>query len=94
MRSWSITSSPPISTEQSYRECRQPNIVHVLGLSKIKNRIAIVMDFMHGDLYELLIGNSTKILKSTSLFQRLGMAKDAALGLNWLHEREPAIIHR
>lgn len=29
-----------------------------------------------------------------SLYQRLMMAKDAALGMNWLHSRDPAIIHR
>jgi serine/threonine protein kinase len=28
-----------------------------------------------------------------NLYQRLLMAKDAALGLNWLHKSVPAIIH-
>jgi len=32
--------------------------------------------------------------KQLSLHQRLLMAKDVALGINWLHKSVPAIIHR
>jgi hypothetical protein len=32
--------------------------------------------------------------KKMSLFQRMCMARDAARGMQWLHSRDPAIIHR
>jgi len=40
------------------------------------------------------IARAKKREASFSLYRRLLMAKDAALGLNWLHSRDPAIIHR
>jgi len=66
------------------------NIILAMGISTHEEKLAIVMELLDGDLDTLLIKEKT----SLSLFQRLLMARDAALGMNWLHSREPAIIHR
>jgi len=50
----------------------------------------IVTELLHGDLEHLLQkegGNMT-------LYERLLLGKDSALGMNWLHNNNPAIIHR
>jgi serine/threonine protein kinase len=54
------------------------------------NPLMIVTDLMQGDLEHLLLDRSVHL----SLLTRLEMAKDAALGLNWLHCSTPMIIHR
>ena len=45
---------------------------------------------MHGDLDTLIKRSGLKF----SLFEKMRMAKDAALGVNWLHCSNPPIIHR
>lgn len=72
------------------RESLHENIMLAMGLTTIDGKLAIVMELLEGDLDTLLI----KQRKEMSLYCRIGMAKQAALGMNWLHEREPAIIHR
>lgn len=64
-----------------------------MGISTHQEKLAIVMELLDGDLDTLLIKNKNRA-KSMSLYQRLSFARDAALGMNWLHSREPAIIHR
>jgi len=65
-----------------------------MGISTYEERLAIVMELLDGDLDTLLIKNAKEAAAKLSLYQRLLMARDAALGMNWLHSREPAIIHR
>lgn len=50
----------------------------------------IVMELLHSDLHKLLHNSSEKL----SFHVRMKMCKDVALGMNWLHSIEPAIIHR
>jgi serine/threonine protein kinase len=50
----------------------------------------IVMELLHGDLHKLLHKSSTEL----SFFSRVKMCKDIALGMNWLHKIEPAVVHR
>jgi serine/threonine protein kinase len=45
---------------------------------------------MPTDLETLIIRERKQI----SLLQRMKMAKDAALGMNWLHSSNPIFIHR
>jgi len=45
---------------------------------------------LEGDLYDLIHKQKVKL----SLFQKMKLAKDAALGMNWLHHSNPRIIHR
>lgn len=70
------------------------NIILAMGISTYEERLAIVMELLDGDLDTLLIKNAKEAAAKLSLYQRLFMARDAALGMNWLHSREPAIIHR
>lgn len=48
------------------------------------------MQLLEGDLHDLLHKQKVKL----SLFQKMKLAKDAALGMNWLHNSNPRIIHR
>ena len=50
----------------------------------------VVTEKMPTDLETLIIDEK----KRMSLFQRIKMAKDAALGMNWLHSSNPIFIHR
>ncbi len=52
-------------------------------------RVMIVMERMKTDLETLLSDPAVKL----SLAKRLGMLREGALGLNWLHSSHPAIIH-
>ena len=45
---------------------------------------------MPTDLETLLLRQK----KEFSLFERMQMARDAALGMNWLHTSNPVFIHR
>jgi serine/threonine protein kinase len=68
-----------------------PNIVQFMGACTVPGKFAIIMELLDGNLEDLLLSDEGKKLR---LFQRLLMAKDAALGMNRLHRTEPAIIHR
>ncbi len=62
-----------------------------MGACTVPGKFAIVMELLDGNLEELLLSEEGLKMR---LFQRLLMAKDAALGMNRLHRTEPAIIHR
>lgn len=62
-----------------------------MGACTIPGKFAIVMELLDGNLEELLFSEEGSKMR---LFQRLVMAKEAALGMNRLHKTEPAIIHR
>jgi len=68
-----------------------PNIMRFMGACTVPGKFKIVMELLTGDLEGFLLeGEGNKL----SLYKRLKMAKEAALGMNWLHCSEPAIIHR
>lgn len=50
----------------------------------------IVQELMPGGDVEKLLRSNTEI----SMVRRFVMAKDAALGMNWLHCNTPSFIHR
>lgn len=57
------------------------------------DNLMIVTELMqHGSLHSLL--QDPQRSKSISFAQRMRMAKDAALGMNWLHLSKPCFIHR
>lgn len=66
-----------------------PNVVLFMGASTTNNNIRIVTELMSTDLETFL----RKHGESTPLATRIRMAKDAALGMNWLHGINH-IIHR
>lgn len=50
----------------------------------------IITELMQGDLEHLLLDSKVKL----SLAMRFSMARDAALGVAWLHGSDPMILHR
>ena len=53
-------------------------------------------ELLDGDLEKLLQKKDSRgsYVHPLTLFERMDMAKQAALGLNWLHNQDNAIIHR
>eukprot|EP01087_Luapelamoeba_hula_P021694 TRINITY_DN762_c0_g1_i9.p1 TRINITY_DN762_c0_g1~~TRINITY_DN762_c0_g1_i9.p1 ORF type:complete len:1141 (+),score=200.87 TRINITY_DN762_c0_g1_i9:21-3443(+) len=70
-----------------------PHIVSCLGASTDRANFAIVLELLDGDLDDLFYGKNS-VGREMSLYQRMNFAKDAAIGMNWLHSIKPAIIHR
>lgn len=68
-----------------------PHIVQFMGACTIPGKFAIVMELLDGNLESLLLSEEGSKIR---LYERLVMAKEAALGMNRLHKTEPAIIHR
>ncbi|ELR19943.1 dual specificity protein kinase [Acanthamoeba castellanii str. Neff] len=66
-----------------------PNIILFMGACTVPGKFKIVTELMDTDLETLLHSDV-----SLSLYERMKMAKDAALGMNWLHHSTPTIIHR
>lgn len=70
---------------------RHPNVVLFLGVCITNTDLYLVSEYLpKGNLENLLHDSKIDI----SLFRRLRMAKDAALGMNWLHRSTPQFIHR
>lgn len=62
-----------------------------LGACAIPGQSFIVSEYLpNGDLEKLLRNKDVEL----TLFARMRMAKDAALGMNWLHCSHPQFIHR
>jgi serine/threonine-protein kinase CTR1 len=75
------------------RQLRHPNIVLFLGCchDPTNNSLSIVTEFLErGSLSDVLADKSIQI--ETPLLLRFAI--DAALGMNYLHNRKPPIIHR
>lgn len=68
-----------------------PNVVLFMGACTTGKELMIVTELMPTDLETLLIKSAEKTI---SALERMRMAKDAALGMNWLHCSNPVIIHR
>eukprot|EP01100_Stratorugosa_tubuloviscum_P013771 TRINITY_DN708_c0_g3_i1.p1 TRINITY_DN708_c0_g3~~TRINITY_DN708_c0_g3_i1.p1 ORF type:complete len:542 (+),score=245.95 TRINITY_DN708_c0_g3_i1:107-1732(+) len=72
-------------------QVHHPNVVLFMGACTISGQMSIVTEILpKGNLDQVLHDPKMKL----SLFFRLKMAKDAALGINWLHCSNPQIIHR
>jgi serine/threonine protein kinase len=62
-----------------------------MGACTIPGNFFIVSEFLpRGDVEKMLRDQNIKL----SLYTRMKMAKDAALGMNWLHCSNPIFIHR
>jgi len=70
---------------------RHPNIVLFMGACLVPGHMAIVSELMRGgNLQELLHDRNANL----SLFFRTKVARDVAMGMNWLHRSNPQVIHR
>lgn len=68
-----------------------PNIVRYLGVCAEPEKFIIVMEYVPGGNLEQFIKDKKK---HHSLSTKLRIAKEIALGMNWLHNARPQIIHR
>jgi len=72
---------------------RHPNVLLFMGACMTPGNLMIVTELMSkGSVYDLLRNQSMQ--KYMTLKLRLKIAKQAALGMNWLHCQKPAFIHR
>jgi serine/threonine protein kinase len=67
-----------------------PNICLFMGACTQPGNLMIVTELMKSDLQHVLHDSNIQL----SLLTRMRMAKDIALGMNWLHQNKPPIIHR
>ncbi|KAL3738094.1 hypothetical protein ACJRO7_019599 [Eucalyptus globulus] len=73
------------------KRLRHPNVLLFMGAVYSKERPAIVTEFMpRGSLFKTLHKNN-HVLDTR---HRLRMALDVARGMNYLHHRNPPIVHR
>ncbi|KAJ0980584.1 hypothetical protein J5N97_008839 [Dioscorea zingiberensis] len=70
---------------------RHPNILLFMGAVTSPQRLCIITEFLpRGSLFQLLQKNTTRL----DWRRRTHMALDIARGMNYLHHRNPPIIHR
>jgi len=68
-----------------------PNIVLFLGAcTSVPGKLQICTELMKGNLETLLLDPNAKL----GVLTRVKMARDAALGVLWLHSSNPVCIHR
>jgi len=73
------------------RSIRHPNLLLFMGACTAGGQLAIVTEFVPGDNLQNILKNDKIAL---SMLVRLKIAKECAVGINWLHQSKPCIIHR
>lgn len=72
-------------------ELKHPNLVELKGYCFAENVVAMVMEFMEcGDLYSLIQDKGRNYPTATSL----KLSYDIAMGLHFLHNLTPPVVHR
>ncbi|CAK7343378.1 unnamed protein product [Dovyalis caffra] len=75
------------------KRLRHPNIVLFMGAVTQPPNLSIVTEYLsRGSLYRLLHKSGAK--EALDERRRLSMAYDVAKGMNYLHKRNPPIVHR
>ncbi|KAF8396459.1 hypothetical protein HHK36_018081 [Tetracentron sinense] len=75
------------------KRMRHPNIVLLMGAVTQPPNLSIVTEYLsRGSLYKLLHRPSAREMIDER--RRLNMAYDVAKGMNYLHRRNPPIVHR
>ncbi|KAG6418853.1 hypothetical protein SASPL_121059 [Salvia splendens] len=73
------------------RRLRHPNVLLFMGASCTEEKIAIATEYMtRGSLFKTLHRSN----QSLDIRRRLRIALDVARGMNYLHHRNPPIVHR
>jgi len=67
-----------------------PNVNLFMGACTVPGNMMIVTELMRGDLERLILDDQVQL----TLLERMKLARDAALGMLWLHSSNPQIIHR
>ncbi|KAH0460347.1 hypothetical protein IEQ34_011010 [Dendrobium chrysotoxum] len=75
------------------KSLRHPNIVLFMGAVTQQPHLSIVTEYLsRGSLYSFL--HKTGVSEILDERRRLNMALDVAKGMNYLHKRNPPIVHR
>ncbi|KAJ4775647.1 protein kinase family protein [Rhynchospora pubera] len=75
------------------KSLRHPNIVLLMGVVTEPPNLSIVTEYLsRGSLYKLL--HKSTVREYLDERRRLHMAFDVAKGMNYLHRRNPPIVHR
>ncbi|KAF2289763.1 hypothetical protein GH714_038523 [Hevea brasiliensis] len=75
------------------KRLRHPNIVLFMGAVTQRPNLSIVTEYLsRGSLFRLLHKSGAK--EALDERRRLSMAYDVAKGMNYLHKRNPPIVHR
>ncbi|KAF3965836.1 hypothetical protein CMV_010019 [Castanea mollissima] len=73
------------------KRLRHPNVLLFMGAAYTQERLSIVTEFLpRGSLFKTLHKNN----QALDIGRRLRMALDVARGMNYLHHRNPPIVHR
>ncbi|XP_019621594.1 PREDICTED: uncharacterized protein LOC109467910 [Branchiostoma belcheri] len=73
------------------RELRHPRVVLLLGVCTAADLPIMVLEYMaQGSLYHWLHGENRPDLDHVLYYQ---IARDTSLGMNYLHNRKPAVLH-
>ncbi|VFQ69383.1 unnamed protein product [Cuscuta campestris] len=73
------------------KRLRHPNVLLFMGAVSSQEKLAIITEFLpRGSLFKTLHKNSQHL----DIRRRLRMALDVARGMNYLHTRNPPIVHR
>ncbi|CAL1401148.1 unnamed protein product [Linum trigynum] len=72
------------------KRLRHPNVLLFMGAVYLPQRLALVTEFLpRGSLFKTLHRNN----QTLDIKRRLKMALDVAKGMNYLHHRNPPIVH-
>ena len=68
-----------------------PHVVHIMGTMEKKGKLSIVMEYLvFGDLWEF---NKKYMMKCECWARKVKMIHEITLGMNFLHNLKPVIIH-
>lgn len=70
---------------------RHPNIVTFIGHSHNKNNFYLITEYLEKKSLKFVLDNKKIEL---SILDKLNICKDISLGLNYLHTRNPLVLHR
>lgn len=76
------------------RRAISPRIVLFLGVCTEGEQLMTVSEFVKGKNLQTIIQEMKVDRNKYSMFDKLVMARDIAIGVNWLHCQSPRIIHR
>ncbi|KAG9133270.1 hypothetical protein Leryth_023522 [Lithospermum erythrorhizon] len=85
------TSSDYKTEIEIMRRLRHPNVLLFMGAVYSQEKLAVVTEYLpRGSLFKALHKSNQPL----DVKRRLGMALDVARGMNYLHHRNPPIVHR